>query len=180
MRLILALLIFTGVYQSDYNQCELPPPSTEYVASFDLVATGYTASESFESTKLVFNLDSVFRGDVDGRRVVIDLKNSDFKFQTDTWYLVYAKMQNTSLIISKCSRSTLYTEAFEEIKFLSKNVKCIDKTLIQNGACPRSSFGYICGCDGRNYGSLCEARRNGIAVYATGRCEDRLKESDKN
>jgi hypothetical protein len=177
MRLFLALVLVTSLRQPD-SQCNTPPMSVEYAKSFDLVVTGYTVRIDKSAQVVGFKIDSVFKGDV-RYGFAIDGKTSDFTFQENTWYLLYAnKLKDNLYTVSKCSRSAMYTEAFEEIKFLSQNMPCLGDKPKEVGACERG-FAPICGCDGRTYGNICELSKHGILVYAEGHCDDRIKEKEK-
>lgn len=144
----------------------------EYIATVDVVAIGYTYTDMKATGGWVeFALYKVFKGDVEGH-IAVDMKTSDYKVQSGTWYLIYATREpRGTYTLSKCSRTAAYTEAFDEMKLLSQHFECIDKSLIRNGACNRI-YVPVCGCDGKTYGNLCEARKHGILIYSVGRCND--------
>lgn len=171
MRLLVFLFFIIVSLQSEKQDCK-PFLTREYVDIIDLVATGYTDMEmKATDDKVAFMLDSVFRGGEESI-IRVDMKRSDFLLKSGTWYLIYATRESSGeYSLSKCSRTAEYTEAFDDIKFLSRNVECVDKSLMHNRACFRN-LSNICGCDGKTYGNLCEAHRSGIAVYSVGRCKD--------
>jgi hypothetical protein len=149
-----------------------PPLSMEYVEEVDLIASGLVEKRmQSEETEIIISPDSVFKGFVD-ELIVIDTRISDFKFKTDTWYLIYAnRLPSGRYKVDKCSRACEYTEAFADVKFLVQHVPCFDRRLIHNGVCHRSGV-YVCGCDEKTYASACEARKKGVAAYSIGKCPD--------
>jgi hypothetical protein len=51
-----------------------------------------------------------------------------------------------------------------------KDNDCIDETKKHNNACTLQ-YEPVCGCNEKNYGNACEAKRDGVTSWENGKCK---------
>jgi hypothetical protein len=154
--------------QSANDQKREEKLTKEYLQKVDFIATVQTTDILAYSNLIEAKAIKVYKGEID-RVVHLNNELSDFVFESNTEYLVYAQKTTKvqEIYIEKNSRTRLLNNAKEDLDYLNKNVSCIDKSLMSDGACERIYYP-ICGCDGNTYGSSCEAHKHGVAVYTIG------------
>jgi hypothetical protein len=56
------------------------------------------------------------------------------------------------------------------IVYCTKDDGCIDENKVTNSACPLN-YDPVCGCNGKTYGNVCEAQREGITSWTDDKCK---------
>ncbi len=104
-------------------------------------------------------------------------------FEEGETYLLFATaMPNKNGVLLKDDKTIIYQKKDipkETLWFLTGQpcinpsetaAERIKKFPYQTGACNRSGFSTICGCNGKTYTSECEAHKDGVIKYKKGEC----------
>jgi hypothetical protein len=143
--------------------------SQAYVDKTEIIAI-VTISEDQPSEQVwIADVKKVFKGEL-REQIAINV-NSDLTFGTGCEYLIFASSVNHRYSIDQCSRTSVLQEAETDLVFINNTIKCVHDKLKHDRPCQRN-LDPVCGCNNITYGNLCEARREGIAIYSPGRCKD--------
>jgi hypothetical protein len=117
---------------------------------------------------IMFDVRTVFQRDI-GDKLELYVKEEMKVEQSKEYLITLVHDLNTDLW--EIIEIVPLEEATAKVQSLFYAIHCIDEDKKHNRPCQRD-LQPVCGCDGKYYGNLCEARKAGVNIYSHGRCAE--------
>jgi len=175
MRLTLFLLIVSSISGYSQNIRPLDSLTVKNAAFIGLVEVTEIENYGADNNMLHTTIVQCFKVSkkLELQKIVFRVKGDPSGFRVGSNYLVFAQDdEGRRYSINKYSRILDQEESEKDIAYLLSVLPCFDsKMKEQGGGCVYRNAWYVCGCDSKTYITPCEAGRDGIVIFRTGKCK---------
>lgn len=170
--------VVKGIWEDGfYVPCDCDPFLTTKeaynISSAVFVGKAVDIAETGLYDQVVLSVEKLYKGGLQNMVLLeVEYTSCHVHFEIDQSYLVYAfQFEDGVYSTDMCARTKNIQQASLDIEMLDGLMICNDEDLKNTtGACEQVGSP-VCGCDGKTYRNPCEAAKQGISSWASGKCQ---------